>query len=119
MSDDLSNVREALKSAEDELAQLNRRRAVLQAFITSGYRLLGESQPIDPSRRKGRGQGIHIYLEPLLRECPEGLSVQELTHTLISRGLIEGRWAREVIRNALNRGTQFQRVRPGVYVLKG
>ena len=107
-------LRLALKEAEEELAALGSRQKTLIAFIESAHRLLGDE------RGRGRKRGTTYQgIESILREHARPMTVSEITTNMERRGLIRGRWAREVVRNTLSRYPQrFAHVSRGAYELR-
>jgi hypothetical protein len=116
----------------EQVRRLEQRAKQLEDFISLGQILLGEAQNItipifpsnnDPAPRKfpktQRGkQTAPSYVRKFLEEQQKPMRLQEITRELLTRKWVKGKWAREVIRNALNRGDDFERLAPGVYAMK-
>jgi hypothetical protein len=111
-------IREAVKNAEAELSTLEERCRLLVKFIAAGYQLLGVQPDVQPQRRGRGGMGIHNQIEALMRERGKPLSVKEITESLVAAGLVHGKGANGIIRQAITRQQKFERVSRGAYRLK-
>jgi hypothetical protein len=119
--------------------RLEQRAKQLEDFIALGRLLIGEEQttkapesPVKatpPPKRFGPGRGgfpkaprgkrtVATCVRELLEEHRRPMRLMEITQELLDRKWVKGKWAREVIRTALNRGDEFERIVPGVYALK-
>jgi HB1, ASXL, restriction endonuclease HTH domain len=116
----------------EQLRWLEQRAMQLEDFISLGQTLLGQAQnttiPVQPPKKdfahrkppktpRGK-QTAPTCARELLEEQQKPMRLQEITRELLTRKWVKGKWAREVIRNALNRGDDFERLAPGVYAMK-
>jgi hypothetical protein len=135
---ELSDVQERLTPLLEQARRLEHRAQQLEAFISAGRIVVGEGSesetptPQTPptsnslprttlSNRGAANRGnrtVGDCLKILLEERQRPMTLLEMTQELLTRKWIEGKWAREVIRNAVNRGKEFERIIPGVFALK-
>jgi hypothetical protein len=135
VADAIASATMELRDIQQQLEQLRRleqRAKQLEEFIALGRILIGEVQTADtpvapaqpePSRRifpkTPRGKRtVATCVRELLEEHQRPMRLLEITQELLGRKWVKGKWAREVIRTALNRGDEFERIVTGVYALK-
>jgi hypothetical protein len=135
IADAIESATMELRDIQQQLEQFRRleqRAKQLEEFIALGRILVGEVQSADtpvspaqpePPRRKfqktPRGKRtVATCVRELLEEHQRPMRLLEITQELLDRKWVKGKWAREVIRTALNRGDEFERIVTGVYALK-
>lgn len=121
-----------LQQQLEQFRRLEQRAKQLEDFISLGRILMGDAQnttiPVLPPKKDlphrkfpkiPRGKRTApTCARKLLEEQQKPMRLLEITRELLTRKWVSGKWAREVIRNALNRGDDFERLAPGVYALK-
>jgi hypothetical protein len=142
---DHSKIFEALEAATHQLAQVNKRLEQLQLlqqrarqleeFIALGKILTGQAtgnephacpaQPahILPETSNGdlavpRKRTAADYARLALEEAQRPMRAAEMAEDLQRRGLMEGQYVREVLRTAMRKHADFERVSEGLYALK-
>lgn len=130
-ANELHNVQRQL----EQLRRLEHRAKQLEDFISAGRSLVGESIGVDVPEPQKEESAVRRHVPDHAGRNPEKLTVsdritalfeekkrslplQEITQELLERKWVEGKWAREVIRTALKRGKDFERVTTGVYTFK-
>jgi hypothetical protein len=135
IADAIESASTELRDIQQQLEQFRRleqRAKQLEDFIALGRILIGEVQTADtpvslvqpnsPPRRftktPRRKRTVATCVRELLEEYQRPMRLMEITQELLDRKWVKGKWAREVIRTALNRGDEFERIVTGVYALK-
>jgi hypothetical protein len=135
IADAIESASTELRDIQQQLEQFRRlgqRAKQLEDFIALGRVLIGEVQTADtpespaqtePPRRRfilrPRGKRtVAACVREVLEERQRPMRLLEITQELLDRKWVKGKWAREVIRTALNRGDEFERIVTGVYALK-
>jgi hypothetical protein len=135
-------IADAIESASTELRdiqqqlelfrRLEQRAKQLEDFIALGRVLIGEAESVEiaefppknehqprrfPKTPRGK-RTVATCIRELFEEYQRPMKLLEITQELLDRKWVKGKWAREVIRTALNRGDEFERIVTGVYALK-
>jgi HB1, ASXL, restriction endonuclease HTH domain len=134
-ADELQYVEKELGELQTQLQQLQQRAAQLQDFIGLGKLLLGKQEPsiqmVTPEESEltistpafhgtiPRRLSAGDYAKQVLEEVGRPMRAQEMANYLTQRGLMRGKWTREVLRTAMRKNQEiFERVAEGVYALK-
>jgi HB1, ASXL, restriction endonuclease HTH domain len=125
VAEELQGIETALGHLQRQAQQLQQRATQLQEFMSIGRLLLGEDAaalqvlaPILPRHVSHKVTAAN-FAKQVLEEVGRPMRVQEIADYLTHRGLMRGKWTREVLRTAMRKHAEvFERVAEGVYVLK-
>jgi hypothetical protein len=129
---EFSSVASQLEALEQQLQSLQQQASHLQSFITLGKTLMGElpvehndiSNPVEEPIKITAGGQAHLrasaadHARDLLEHVQRPMRVTDIARDLIQKGLVQGKWAQEVLRAGMGRREEFERITAGVYALR-
>jgi hypothetical protein len=134
---EISEIDAKLSRLQQTQQRLQQRASQLRNFVTLGKSLFGveditEASPIDVGMEEGMAAQDEISVQyeahedytvadwarRLLEETGRPMRVPEIAKTLVERGWVKPKNAGEVIRTAMARREDFERIALGLYALK-